>query len=256
MKRYITCLDIETTGLDKNYDRIIQLAVVKFDVTTGERLLEKSWYIKPSGFYKISESAQAIHNITQEIVETQGVPLKSIYQEFMDIKEDTAILSYNGMTFDMSFIQKEFERELLDPKFYEHEFIDSYDIERRSHSNKLIDTYTRYYGKPFEDAHDAFSDVQATIDVFLAQLKNINPEIIKESCDVVTKNCTTSPEGFVKYNDKGELIFAVGKYKEITTNTVCKTDPGYIKWLFSPNNGNNVITIPTKKSIKREWENK
>lgn len=260
-KKNIVCVDTETTGLNHTSDRILQISVVKFNPNTGERLDRRNWYIKPTGLWSIEKSAEQTHGITKEFIEREGVSLKSMFNDFMSVKEGCAILTYNGTTFDIDFLEREFERELLDPKFYDHEFIDSFDIEKLVNSNRLADTYRRYYGHDFENAHDASADTEATIDVFMAQLDKYGDyipightdNVIAESIRKTTASTSASPEGFCDYTDSGDLRFRVGKYKFVTTNEICQRDPGYIKWLFQPNNGQNIITIPTKRAIKEEW---
>lgn len=260
--KIFTCIDTETTGLNKNTDRIIQLAVSKFDENFNI-LMEKSWYIKPTGTWKINPDAQAIHNISEELINEQGVSLKSIAPEFLSLIEGTSILTYNGSTFDISFIQREFEREGIETGFENHEFIDGYDIERRLNSNKLTDVYRRYYGDNFEDAHDAMADVRATIAVFKAQCERhhttINEEtgkeVITESIEQITEMMRTSPEGFVYYDKDKILRFRIGKFKEWPVIDVCKQNPSYIKWLFTPNNGDNICTNITKRAIKTAYYN-
>lgn len=259
----VSCIDTETTGLNRNTDRIIQLSVANFDTETGAIVAKLDHYIKPSGVWSITPSAQAVHNISEEMVNEQGVSLKEIYPKFMEMIADHPILTYNGSSFDISFIQKEFEREGLETNFERHEYIDAFDIERRVNSNKLSDTYMRYFGHGFEDAHNSMADVMATIQVYLEQVKRykVNNDIktdtgknvIDESNEHVTKMMQTSPEGFIYTDDEGVLRFRVGKYKEWPVAKVCQEIPSYIKWLFTPNNGDNVITNITKKSIKEDW---
>lgn len=259
----ISCLDVETTGLNRNKDRIIQLSVSNFDDQTGKIVASFDHYIKPSGVWQITPSAQAVHNITEDIINEKGVSLKSIAPAFLEIIAGHPILTYNGSSFDISFIQKEFEREGLETGFEEHEFIDSFDIERRVNSNKLGDAYRRYFGKDFEDAHNSMADVNATIEVFMEQKRRYketndvrtdnDKNVIDESCESVTKMMRTSPEGFVYVDDNGLLMFRVGKYKEWPVQKVCQEVPSYIKWLFTPNNGDNIITNITKKAIKADY---
>lgn len=258
--KLFTCIDTETTGLNKNTDRIIQLAVAKFDENFNI-ITERSWYIRPSGTWRINPDAQAIHNISEDLINEQGVSLKSIAPEFLELIKGTTILTYNGYSFDISFIQREFEREGIETGFENHEFADGYDIELRLNSHRLADTYRRYYGDDFEDAHDAMADVRATIAVFKAQCerhgKDIDEEtgkeVIAESIGRITEMMQTSPEGFVYYDKDKVLRFRIGKFKEWPVVDVCKQNPGYIKWLFTPNNGDNVCTNLTKKAIMRAY---
>lgn len=259
----ISCLDVETTGLNRNTDRIVQLSVINFCFETGEHLATFNHYIKPSGVWHMTPSAQAVHNISEELINEKGVSLRSVAKEFLEIIATNPILTYNGASFDISFIQKEFEREGLETGFEKHEFIDAFDIERRMNSNKLGDTYMRYFGVPFEDAHNSFEDVSATIKVFLEQVKRykINNDVrtendknvVDESCEDVTRMMQTSPEGYVYIDSNGILKFRVGKYKEWPVAQVCKEQPSYIKWLFTPNNGDNIISTITKKAIKKDY---
>lgn len=259
----ISCIDTETTGLNRNTDRIVQLSVGNFDSETGEIVATFDHYIKPSGVWKMTPSAQAVHNISEEMIEEKGVSLKSIAQEFLDMIADNPILSYNGSSFDVSFIQREFEREGLDTGFEKHQFIDSFDIERRVNSNKLGDAYIRYFGHPFEDAHNSMADVKATIEVYMEQkrrYKEVNDirtdndkNVVDESCEDVTRMMQTSPEGFVYIDAEGVLKFRIGKYKEWPVAKVCKEIPSYIKWLFTPNNGDNIISNITKRTIKADY---
>ena len=258
----ISCLDTETTGLDRNKDRIIQLSVANFDSETGKVLKTFDHYIKPSGVWEINPSAQAVHNISKEMIEEKGVSLRDVAPEFLEMIADNPILTYNGSSFDISFIQREFEREGLETGFEKHKYIDAFDIERRVNSNKLGDAYIRYFGHPFEDAHNSMADVTATIEVYMEQkrrYKEVNDirtdndkNVVDESCENVTTMMQTSPEGFV-YMDGDILKFRIGKYKEWPVSKVCQTDPGYIRWLFQPANGNQVITVITKESIKKAY---
>ena len=60
----IVCFDLETTGLDKYNDEIIEIAMVKFDATTFERIDSFSTLLKPKG-----EIPALISNITNIFME-------------------------------------------------------------------------------------------------------------------------------------------------------------------------------------------
>jgi DNA polymerase III epsilon subunit-like protein len=257
----ISCIDTETTGLNKNTDRVIQLSVTNFDSETGERTEKFNWYINPSGQWKINPGAEEVHHISEEFIRKNGKSLKEVHPEFMKAIEGHTILTYNGTTFDIVFLQKDFEREGMDGGFENHEYIDAFDIERRLNSNKLSDAYRRYFGKDFEDAHDSSADVEATIDVYMEQMrrfsdlksKDSDKFVIEESNEEVTKSTVVSPEGFVYVDKDGVLKFRIGKFKEWPVSQVCKENPSYIKWLFTPNNGDNIITNLTKRSIRESY---
>lgn len=250
MKTHIVCLDTETTGLDKTKDRIVQLALTKFNSKTRKILESKVWYILPSGEWHIEESATDVHGLTDEFIRLNGVLLKEVYPEFLSFIKDCDLLTYNGNAFDWNFIQREFEREGLDSTISDgtHKLYDSFFIETIHNSHKLSDVYRRYTGKELEDAHDALADVNATIEVFFNQLDRYDD--IEETNEEPSIRTLLSPEGFVNFNDNGDLVFSAGKYRSKLVVDICKTDMGYLKWL----NENNVITKPTKAAIATAWK--
>lgn len=256
----ITCLDIETTGLNKSIDRIIQLSLRNFDADTFELGEGANWYILPNrktGEYIMDLNAVTVHGITRSFLKENGQSLVEIYPEWQRLTKDHIILSYNGTTFDIPMIQKDFSREGLDTGFDKCKFIDALDIERKLNkqdNNKLSETYERYFGYQFEGAHDASADILATIDVYKKQMESVEgkpnrSEIIAESILKSTNNLSISPDGFVYIDGSGYLKFRWGKHKNMPVVDVCKNDPGYIRWLWNK----DIICNITKETIKKEF---
>ena len=240
MTKTIVAFDLETTGLNTQEDHIIQLGLVRFDSETFKELDYRSWYIKPLYDFNISPEAQEKTGLTKEFILENGVPLNSIWDEAVQFIGDCDILSYNGNQFDVPMLYYNLLRYNLKFDFGCRTFYDSLVIERKRNSNKLGDVYKRYTGKELEGAHDALADVRGLIEIFKHQTRDMEG-IEDPSFNLV------SPEGFLKLNEKGELVFTTGKYKGKTTNFVCSLDANYIKWVlekFSPITGN---------SIKETW---
>ena len=103
MNKYITCYDVETTGLNPKEDFIIQLAMVKFEKDTFEQVKSANYYIKPAHKYNIDPKAQEVHGITKEFLEENGVFLKDIIEDIKDFFKDSDLLTYNGNNFDIKF---------------------------------------------------------------------------------------------------------------------------------------------------------
>ncbi len=95
-------LDTETTGLDFNEDRIIEIGIVelKDNVVTQNYFHE---YINPEK--DINLSAQKIHGITNEFLINKPT-FNQIAQRFLDFIKDDAIVIHNA-NFDLTFINKE-----------------------------------------------------------------------------------------------------------------------------------------------------
>lgn len=227
MTETITALDLETTGLDTQKDYIIQIGLIKFDSKTWEIIKEKKWYIKPAKDFSIDPGAQEKHGITKEFLLENGVFLKDVWEEAKEIIGNDDILSYNGNCFDVPMLYFNLARNGLSFDFTNRMFLDAMIIEKKRLQYNLSAAYKRYTGKELEGAHDALQDVKATIEIFKNQVQQV-PEIVEEKSNFKM----VSPEGMVKYNKNGELVFSNGKYKNKTTNEICKNDPLYIKWIF------------------------
>lgn len=243
MAKEIVAFDLETSGLDIQKDYILQLCLIKFDYNTLNIIGEKCWYIKPTADFTINEEAEKVTGITKEFILKNGVLLKDIWGEAKDFIADCDILTYNGTHFDVPMLYHNLKREKLLFDFSCRKYFDSYLFEKKMQSLKLADVYKKYTKTELENAHDALYDVKATIEIFKYQKENF--------IDVIPENemICISPDGFLKLNDENKLIFKQGKYKNKTTNEICKTDPKYIKWVIEN------FSKETVEAIKKEWYN-
>lgn len=254
--KYIVSIDTETTGLDKFNDRIIQLAMVKYRISEREitELSSKSWYIKPTGEYEISESSQSIHGITQDVIDTEGVSLESIISEIEEMLKEADILTYNGISFDIIMLQRELDRIRSKLDLYSgRSFIDAFIIERTINSHKLSDVYKRYSGEELSNAHDALIDAKATADVYVHQVMKYGKDVVSGIVQDTTRGILTSPDEFVRLDDDSNLVFMKGKYRLRKVVDIYLQDPGYIKFLFRGKDGKGIITDQTKHTIMEEY---
>ena len=177
----LVCFDTETTGLDVQKEHIIQLSLVKFETETWSVLDQRDWYILPEGEFEIPAEAEAVHHISKAFLLENGVSLRSIYDELIAFTNGCDILSYNGNGYDAPLLHYNLQRLDLTFDFEHRMWYDALVLERihtagkvdengeRLHNN-LTSAYTRYYGHPFEGAHNSLDDVMATIEVFKAQV--------------------------------------------------------------------------------------
>lgn len=240
MTKTMVAFDLETTGLDTQNDHILQIGLVKFDTETFEEIASVDWYIKPNVDFTIAPGAFKKTGLTKEFILENGVYLSKIWDKVVEFIGDDDILSYNGNNFDVPMLHYNLLRYGLSFDFENRVFYDSLVIERKRNSMQLAHVYKRYTGKELEDAHEALADVRALIEIFKHQIQN-DSEVYDQTFDLV------SPEGFLKLNDEGELVFSTGKYRGKTTNEVCIRDANYIKWVLEK------FSNLTSKSIKNAW---
>lgn len=225
----LVAFDLETTGTNKSKDKIIQFAGIKVDKDTFKIKDKLNLYIRPEGNYSISIAAYFKHGITPEFLADKPT-IKEVAQQIIDFFGDCDVLTYNGKRFDIPFLIIELANAGFHIDFLNRKCYDSFAIEQRINGNKLTQTFERYYGKTMDEmglkAHDAYSDVKATIGVFKAQIANQDhePEIM------------IGEDGAIDYREfRGKEVpcFTLGKYRDISVEFVASIDQNYIQWCIS-----------------------
>lgn len=248
--KFIVCWDVETTGLNPKEDFMIQLAVSKFSKETMEIIESKKWYVKPAHNYTISPQAQAVHGLTKEFIEANGVYFKELAPEFFKMIEDADLLTYNGNTFDIKFLNEECKRWGLPLPIVGKNFYDAFAMECRFHPRNLSAVYKSYTGVDLEDAHDALADVNATIEVFKNQI--IKHGVTFDEIDTWQENNLLTPDGSIRNTaaagEELRIVFAVGKYKDSEFMEITKKDPNYIKWYME-----NIASDYTKNVLSKYY---
>ena len=248
MKNFVI-FDIETTGLDKLKDQIIQFAGIKVNPENHRIIDSKNIWIQPVGNYQMSLGAYFKHGIKPEQLKDKPY-FSEVAQEILDFFKDCDVITYNGNSFDIPFLLAEFNKVGIDYTFTTTNCYDAFLEEKRRNGNRLAETYQRYKGKSMEEAglvnHDALSDVKATYSVFVAQqrIKHYEPEQMFGDDNVITNQ---------EFQDKIQPCFNIGKYKGISLELVNQIDKGYLAWTLSDScNFSNT----TKEFIKSFIKNK
>ncbi len=156
------CLDCESTGLEPTQDRIIEIALCKFNF--GGVLEEFETLIDPG--CEIPETSQDIHKISKEMI--QGKPkIMEILPRLLKMI-DGHILIGHGIGFDISLIAHEAKRHQIPCKITELSYFDTLRMARlygQSPVNSLQQLRHHFNIQP-EGAHRAMSDVIVNIEVF------------------------------------------------------------------------------------------
>ncbi len=180
--------DYETTGIDPKCDRILQFAGVRTDIEFNIIAEPISFYSQLSREIIPNPEALMVTGITPEILDKQGLPeikfLSNIYQEFA--RPNTCVAGYNNIRFDDEFTRYAFYRNFFDP--YAREWqnnnsrFDLIDVVRmcaalrpegivwpkNKETNNIsfkLNDLTVANDLNHDKAHDALSDVFATIEV-------------------------------------------------------------------------------------------
>jgi len=179
--------DLETFGLDSKYHRIAQFAGVRTDMDLNIIEDPLVMYCRPSADFLPDPVSCMITGITPQQTLSQGLSefefVSKVFEKFS--QPNTCVVGYNNIRFDDEFMRYAFYRNLYDP--YEREWRDNnsrwdiMDLVRACYALRPagINWPFREAGLPsfkledltvaneisHEKAHDAYSDVVATINM-------------------------------------------------------------------------------------------
>jgi DNA polymerase III subunit epsilon len=156
------CVDCETTGLDTQKDRIIEVAVITF--TFGETFEEYETLVDPK--QEIPQVSIEIHHISQEMVE--GKPLiQEVLPQVLKLIGRNIIIGH-GIQYDIDIITAEAKRHGVPCTISNNQVIDTLRLARLygdSPSNAL-ERLGIHFNVESEGHHRAMNDVRVNIEVF------------------------------------------------------------------------------------------
>ncbi|MDZ7601506.1 MAG: DNA polymerase III subunit epsilon [Hoeflea sp.] len=161
--------DTETTGLDNQADRIIEIGCIELEnqFPTGRSL---HLYINPDG-RKVHPDALAVHGITDAFLADKPV-FAQVVDEIAEFFEGAHYVAHNA-TFDMGFLNAEFRRVGRSPVATEL-VIDTLALARRRHpmGPNSLDALCRRYGidNSHRTRHGALLDAELLTDVYIEML--------------------------------------------------------------------------------------
>jgi DNA polymerase-3 subunit epsilon len=161
-KDTFVCLDLETTGLEYQTDKIIEVAVVRFNFDTI--LSSYETLIDPE--CSIPEASIAIHHITDEMVKGKPKIAEILPMIFKLI--DRHILVGHGIGLDIAFLSEAAKKHSIPTMISSLPYIDTLRLARlygESPTNSL-ETLRQHFNIDPEGAHRAMNDVMVNIEVF------------------------------------------------------------------------------------------
>ena len=158
--------DTETTGLDKNDDRVIEIGAVELvnRFSTGRTF---HVYINPDG-REVHPDAQRVHGISNADLSDKPV-FSAVADAFCEFIEGAKLVAHNA-TFDTEFINAEFARLGLPPVTNDR-VVDTLQLARRKHpmGPNSLDALCKRYGidNSHRTLHGALLDAELLAEVYL-----------------------------------------------------------------------------------------
>lgn len=162
-REVFACLDCETTGLDVEEDRIIEVGVILFNAADVIEAFES--LIDPQR--EIPATSIEFHHITQDMV--QGKPkIEEALPKILEMLGNRIIIGH-GINFDVQLLIVAAKRAGIPCTLESNRLIDTLRMARRYGESAVnsLDRLRHHFNIPLEGAHRAMSDVIVNRQVFL-----------------------------------------------------------------------------------------
>lgn len=225
----IIYVDLETTGLDVNNDRICQIGAV---LPGGEQM---DLLVNPE--MNIPAESTKIHHITNEMVIDAPILSDVADQVIASLEKAEVFVAYNFM-FDFQVLQNELFRTVqYSLNESDFTFIDPFKIFNKMFPRTLANAYQFYTGEKMENAHNALADILATKRV-LEEQEKAYPDLFDKGIEEVSRQTIGSSVILGKWftvNDEN-VIFTRGKHKG---EVVGFEHESYLKWIYNLDDSTN-----------------
>lgn len=235
LKRPLVFFDLETTGPDKETDRIVQFAALKMLPDGTERRWET--LINPG--CPIPAAATKVHGITDEMV-ASAPTFAGRAGKIWGALLDCDLAGYNARRFDVPLLIAEYGRlngyEAACADLAGRAIIDPMRIYHQREPRDLSAAHQFFLGEKLEGAHQAMNDVVAAQRVFLAQLERYDD--LPADVDTLSEVCAEDAvdlERKLVWKD-GEVVIAFGKMRGKSLRWLLDNDQGFLKWMIDPKN--------------------
>ncbi len=154
-------IDIETTGLNRQKDQIIEISALR--VRNNKITDTFTKLVKPT--VPIPYSATKINGITDEMVKNAPT-IKEVISQFVEFVDDDIVIGHNICDFDLEFINNACTKEL--DKTFDNDFLDTYILARNTFigmPNYKLATLCHELGIT-QSKHRAESDCISTKELF------------------------------------------------------------------------------------------
>lgn len=177
LERALVFFDLETTGLDLQNDRVVEIGLVRVEVDGSRTSMVER--VDPG--IDIPEQSSKVHGIrTEEVRGLFGKPrLGKVASRLIDFIANADLAGFNSMSFDLPLWLEECARHDIAFSMAGRRHVDAKVIFNAKETSwdrflmgprNLTAALRHFCGRDLEGAHSASADADATVDVLLAQL--------------------------------------------------------------------------------------
>ncbi len=241
LTRPIVSFDLETTGLDIQKDRIVEISCVKILPDSTKDI--RTYRVNPG--IPISPEASRVHGITNADVENEP-RIQELASSLAEFLEGCDLTGFNLERFDLPLLKNEFSRCGIDFPRGPINVIDAQKIFFKKEPRTLSAAYQFYCSKELNNAHSAQADAEATAEILMAQVERYEdlPTTIEELhtyCHPLHPDWV-DPEGKIIWKS-GQATINFGRHTGTPLEQLARHDRGYLQWVLKKNFSSEVMEI-------------
>ena len=227
LTRPLVYFDLETTGVDIDVDKIVELCLQRHDpdgvVTT------KTQRIQPGG--PIPAEASKVHGIFDADV-ADAPRFEDVAEELLEFLGDADLAGFNIQRFDAPLLEREFADCGHDMRVQDRHLVDAMTIYHRKEPRNLSAAAKLYLRREHVGAHAAQADVQVTADILIAQLQQYDdlPRSVEDLARW-TRGDRLDLLGKFAWRE-GQIVFTFGKYRGQSLSSIADNDQDYCRWFL------------------------
>lgn len=224
----LAIIDLETTGLDIENDRIIEISALLIRPDGSQ--ISKTRRVNPG--IPIPAEATAVHGIRD--ADVAGEPrFSQIAASLLEFLADADFCGFNLRGFDVPLLVREFARAERLFSLEGRAIVDVMEIFKRKEPRDLAAAYLFYCGKRRDDLHAADADVQACAEILEGQLARY-ADLPREpaAIDALFRPPWIDSEGKFAWRG-GEAVLNFGRRRGQTLRAVAAEDPTYFEWMLN-----------------------
>jgi len=238
----LVVLDLESTGVWIEKDRIIEIGMVK---------------LMPDGHQEIyNTKVNPCMPIPAVVTELTGIsnadvknapPFGTIASKVLSFLQGADIGGFNVERFDLPLLAREFADAGIKFDYSNKTVYDAQKIYHLHQKRDLAAAFTFYCQQELKEAHSATADAQATLAILQEQIKrHVAP---REDIEALKAFVYKQSSEYFDHERKfrwwnGELYMTFGKYaKKEPLRAIAKKDPQYLEWVLDKDFSDEVKTM-------------
>ena len=232
LDRPLVVYDLETTGVDPDSDRIVEIAACRLEPEGARAWLDRR--INPG--VAIPPEATAIHGISDADV-ADAPPFAQLAPEIERFFAGADLGGFNVARFDLPVLDAEFRRVGRDVGLTKRRVVDVMTIFHRKERRDLGAAVRLYLGREHAGAHAARADVEATVGILEEQVRRY-PDL-PGTVEGLDGWCKAPPPGALDHARRlvwsaGEAVVNFGPHRGRTLRDVSADSDarGFLRWIL------------------------